>query len=132
MQTTCTRRLCSKKNWRGPRDLNLWNPGCPATISMKILKLLVTWWEQKYCTKVHQVLLEYSLATLSIKVLLDNNPPLWEYHTLVFFSCKMVFLVSIFIHNFFLPNRKIITRKNSYLETEIIPFLMIDFLKLET
>ena len=45
--------------------------------------------------------------------------------------CECI-LVSIFIHNFFLPNRKIITRVNSYLETEVICFPMIDFLKLGT
>lgn len=50
---------------------------------------------------------------------------------LYFFSCKMVFLVSIFIHTFFMPNRKIITRVNSYLENHLLN-PMIDFLKLGT
>lgn len=34
---TCKARLCSKKNWREPSAMSLWNPRCPHMISKKDL-----------------------------------------------------------------------------------------------
>ena len=54
-------RLYSNKNWRGPSDLNLWNPGCPAyAFSEKKNWDFLVAWEKKLGARAHWVLLEVS------------------------------------------------------------------------
>ena len=66
-------RLCSKKNWREPIALNLWNLRRPASDFYKKLRFLVTR-EKKLGITGHWVLLEHSLVAVRSWELHNEEP----------------------------------------------------------